>query len=310
VLRLHLVGRVAAEAEGTPLSVPTGDRARALVGWLGLHPGLQARGRIAAALWPEADEAQARARLRTTVWALRQAWGHTADRVLAGGRDTLGFAEPLWVDATDEASEALMDGELLPGLEDEWADTEREALRERQTARFRTLTEQPLAEGRTHDAVDWARRRCAAARWNESAHRALVRALLADGDRAGAADAAQRFTERLRADLGVAPSLTTRSLHADVASGAPPSVALSIFGRTAELGLLDTSWGAATRGSGRVVVVTGEPGIGKTTLLAEVARRASARGARTARAAGLNVGGALAAGVDPPVPGPRRGPRA
>src|SRR5690349_14510136 len=79
VLRLHLVGQVAAEADGTPLPMPTGDRARALVGWLGLHPGLQARGRVAAALWPDADEAQARARLRTAVWALRQAWGDAAD---------------------------------------------------------------------------------------------------------------------------------------------------------------------------------------------------------------------------------------
>ena len=297
MLRLHLVGRVAAEADRTPLSVPTGDRVRALVGWLGLHPGLQPRGRVAAALWPDADEAQARARLRTTVWALRQAWGDAADPALAGARDTLGFAEPVWVDATDEGAEALPEGELLPGIDDEWAETEREAYRERQSARFRVLAEQALAEGRTREAVDWARRRCAVARWDESAHRALVRALLTDGDRAGAAEAAQRFTERLRADLGVAPSPTTRSLHADVTSGAAPRAAVSIFGRAAELGLLDAAWRATTRGSGRVVVVTGEPGIGKTTLLDELARRASARGARTARAAGLDVGGAMPFGV-------------
>ena len=297
MLRLYLVGRVAAEAEGTPLPVPTGDRVRALVGWLGLHPGLQPRGRVAAALWPDADETQARARLRTTVWALRQAWGDAADRALTGARDTLGFAEPVWVDATDDAAEAVPDGELLPGIDDEWAETEREAYRERQGARFRELAEQALAEGRTREAVDWARRRCAVARWDESAHRALVRAMLADGDRAGAADAAQRFTERLRADLGVAPSPTTRSLHADVTSGSAPRAAVSIFGRAAELGLLDAAWRATTRGSGRVVVVTGEPGIGKTTLLDELGRRASARGARTAWAAGLDVGGAMPFGV-------------
>ena len=297
MLRLHLVGRVAAEADGTPLPVPTGDRVRALVGWLGLHPGLQSRGRVAAALWPDADEAQARARLRTTVWALRQVWGDAADRALTGARDTLGFAEPVWVDATDDEGEAVPDGELLPGIDDEWAETERVAYRERQGARFRVLAEQALAEGRTREAVDWARRRCVVARWDESAHRALVRALVADGDRAGAADAVQRFTERLRADLGVAPSPTTRSLHADVASGAAPRAAVSIFGRTPELAVLDAAWRATTRGSGRVVVVTGEPGIGKTTLLDELARRASARGARTARAAGLDVGGAMPFGV-------------
>jgi tetratricopeptide (TPR) repeat protein len=121
--------------------------------------------------------------------------------------------------------------------------------------------------------------------------------LSADGDRAGAADVAQRFTERLRSELGVTPSPTTRSLHADVTSGSAPQAAVSIFGRTTELGLLDATWRAATRGSGRVLVVTGEPGIGKTTLLDELARRVGARGARTARAAGLDVGGAMPFGV-------------
>jgi DNA-binding SARP family transcriptional activator/tetratricopeptide (TPR) repeat protein len=252
---------------------------------------------VARALWPDADEPQARARLRTTVWALRQAWGEPGDRLLAGARDTIGFAEPVWVDATTDGGEALPEGELLPGLDDEWAEAEREAFRERQGARFRARSEQALAEGRNHDAVDWARRRCGVARWDESAHRALVQALLADGDRAGAADAAQRFTERLRADLGVAPSPTTRSLHADVAAGSTPRPAVSIFGRAAELAQLDAAWRATTRGSGRVLLVTGEPGIGKTTLLDELGRRAAARGGRTAQAAGLDVGGAMPFGV-------------
>ena len=297
MLRLFLVGRVAAEVDGTALPEPTGNRARALVGWLGLHPGLQPRGRVAAALWPDAEETQARARLRTTVWALRQAWGDAADRVLVGARDTVGFSEPVWVDVRDDRDESLTTGELLPGIDDEWAETEREEYRGQQAGRCRRLADAALAEGRTHDAVEWARRRCGVTRWDESAHRALVRALLADGDRAGAADAAQRFTERLRSELGVSPSPTTRSLHADVATGSTPPAAVSIFGRTHELGLLDTTWRVVTRGSGRVLVVTGEPGIGKTTLLDELARRVSSRGARTARGAGVDVGGAMPFGV-------------
>jgi DNA-binding SARP family transcriptional activator/tetratricopeptide (TPR) repeat protein len=297
VLRLFLVGRVAVEVDGTPLPEPAADRARALVGWLGLHSGLQPRARVAAALWPDADQTQARARLRTTVWALRQAWGDAADRVLGGGRDTIGISGPVWVDARDAADPALPDGELLPGIDDEWADAEREEYRGRQGARYRGLCDEAIADGRTHDAVVWARRRCGVARWDESAHRALVRALLADGDRAGAADAAQRFTERLRSELGVSPSPTTRSLHADVASGSTPPATVSIFGRTHELGLLEATWRVVTRGSGRVLVVTGEPGIGKTTLLEEMSRRVSSRGARTSRAVGVDVGGSMPFGV-------------
>ena len=255
VLRLHLVGRVAAEADGTPLPVPSGDRVRALVGWLGLHPGLQSRGRVAAALWPDADEAQARARLRTTVWALRQAWGDAADPALGGARDTLGFAEPLWVDATDDEAEAR--SRTASCCRGSTTSGPRPSARRTENGRALASGCWPSGPsptgGRTRRSTGpggavWSpggtSRRTG--RWSVPC--------VADGDRAGAADAAQRFTERLRADLGVAPSPTTRSLHADVASGTAPRAAVSIFGRTAELGLLDAAWRATTRGSGRVVV--------------------------------------------------------
>jgi DNA-binding NarL/FixJ family response regulator/tetratricopeptide (TPR) repeat protein len=52
----------------------------------------------------------------------------------------------------------------------------------------------------------------------------------------------------------------------------------TVFGRDAELKQLDSLLEAAGAGSSRFVVVGGEPGIGKTFLLAELARRADARG--------------------------------
>src|SRR6185312_11646777 len=65
-----------------------------------------------------------------------------------------------------------------------------------------------------------------------------------------------------------------------------------IYGRAAELRTLMAAWTAARAGHGRVVLITGEAGIGKTRLVAELARRAENAGARTAIGAGVDVGGA------------------
>jgi DNA-binding CsgD family transcriptional regulator len=56
-------------------------------------------------------------------------------------------------------------------------------------------------------------------------------------------------------------------------------------GRSRELGTLDRVAGAVRAGESRVLVVRGEPGVGKTALLDHLARRAS--GCRVARAAGV-----------------------
>ena len=54
-----------------------------------------------------------------------------------------------------------------------------------------------------------------------------------------------------------------------------------LVGRARELSALERSVSAATAGHGSLVLVGGEPGIGKTSLVAEVARRASTRGVVT-----------------------------
>jgi hypothetical protein len=112
-----------------------------------------------------------------------------------------------------------------------------------------------------------------------------------NGDVAGAVLEGRRFAARLRSELGVDPSPATRAAQAALQAPSVQPGRTPLFGRSAELRTLLDAWRAAARGRGQVVVLTGEAGIGKTSLVAELARRATTSGARTAIGAGIDVGG-------------------
>jgi DNA-binding SARP family transcriptional activator/tetratricopeptide (TPR) repeat protein len=296
MLRLWLCGRLSAEFDGVPLSMPAADRARALIGWLALHPGTHSRAHLAARLWPSVPDASARASLRTAIWSVRQAWGAIAEQVLDASRTSIGLrGDQLWVDVLagarpDEAAE--LDGwELLPGVDDDWVHTAREEHRNRRLHALEELAAAADGDGRAADAVTWSRRRCALAPLDEAAHRALLRRLLAAGDRAGAVIATRRFSEQLREELGVGPSPATRAVQSQLRTTVPVTARAQLFGRAHEVAALTAAWKAAADGAGQVVVLTGEAGIGKTSLLAELAHRVGNAGGRMAIGAGIDVGG-------------------
>jgi DNA-binding SARP family transcriptional activator len=290
VLRLWLCGRLAGDRDGEPLAMPAADRARALVGWLALNPGQHQRAVVAARLWPEVPQDSARASLRTAVWSLRQSWGAVTDEVLEASRTSLGWrADQVWVDALADPLEH--DGELLPGVDDDWARTAREEHRDRLMHALEACASTAEAEGRFADAVRWSRRRCALSSLDELAHRDLLRRLEAAGDRAGAVVAARDFTVLLRAELGVRPSPATRAAQSSFQGATAAGTPVRVFGRGDELATLMAAWRTAADGRGAVVVLTGEAGIGKTTLIAEVAHRVGLAGGRCAIGAGGDVGG-------------------
>lgn len=311
MLRVWLCGRIAAEFDGVPLAMPSSERARALFGWLALNPGATPRADVAARLWPDAPDAHARASLRTAIWALRQAWGPAADPVLVGTRHSLGIiTDMLWVDATSDDG-PVPPGVLLPGVDDDWAIQARVEHHQRCVRRLDGLAVVAEQEGRSADAVAYARERCLLTPLDEAAHRDLMVRLEAAGDRAGALVVAREFAARLRAELGVKPSPATRAVEADLRSPHHAQARPTLFGRAGELRAVTAAWRAAAKGAGQVVVLTGEAGIGKTSLLTEVCHRVTASGARTAVGSGSDVGGetpyaaclevvqALVAEVDP-----------
>jgi DNA-binding SARP family transcriptional activator len=311
MLRVRVFGGLALETDGAALDPPASRRARELLGFLALHPGRHARAAVAARFWPDVLDASARASLRTTLHELRRALG-PAGGCLVADRDAVAL-DAAWVDAREveallaagraEEALALRDGELLAGLEEDWVLAERDAYRERLAARLGALADAAEAGGDRAAAARLSREQVALDPYSEERGRALVRRLAAAGDRAAALAAHERLRERLRTGLGIAPSAETRALAEEIrsaerttdppapAADAPPQLTPpavpgivrraggAFVGRDAPLARLAAALDRARAGERRLVLIGGEPGIGKTRLMAELCAAAHAGGA-------------------------------
>ncbi|MBV9447014.1 MAG: AAA family ATPase [Streptosporangiaceae bacterium] len=282
--------RLAGAAAGLTSSaaLPASRRARALLGWLIVHPGRQPRSRLAGLFWPDVLETSARASLRSAIWALRPALGQclitTRDTVSLGGDLRVDLWEFRRLAGTGEpaAAVALADGELLQELDDDWVIDAREALDRDIAGALAELTERARAAGDPAAALGWARRRVALCPLDEAAGAALIQALADAGEEAGAAEALGRLRQRLGSELGVPVSEATEALIEPV----PPMGSTGMIGRDRELTELTRSWRGALSDAGTTVVIEGEGGIGKSRLVRELADRA----AGTAVVAGTAVG--------------------
>ena len=101
MLRVLLLGEIELEADGERLEPPSARRARELLGWLALHPGLHSRSELAARFWPDVLDQSARASLRTALHELRRALGDRGGRHLTATRERVGLDGELWVDALE-----------------------------------------------------------------------------------------------------------------------------------------------------------------------------------------------------------------
>ncbi|NMO94111.1 AfsR/SARP family transcriptional regulator [Actinomycetospora sp. TBRC 11914] len=121
----------------------------------------------------------------------------------------------------------------------------------------------------------------------------LMLALYRAGRQGEALDAYRRLVRVLADELGVDPGPEARALEAAVLAhdprlrpgpasppGPPARPPSTCVGRERELDALVGHVADAEHGGGRVTFVAGEPGIGKTRLLAEFAARVGARGVR------------------------------
>jgi DNA-binding SARP family transcriptional activator len=287
-------------------------KAKALVAYLALHPErVFARDKLAALLWPEFPEDDARHSLRQTLFTLRSLGLH----VVATDPDTVTL--PSGAVATDvdtfqrliargtssALSEAveLYRGDLLEGLRvsevtfDDWLLGHRERLRELAVDALRKLIAHARRTGRAEDAIRVASKLVALDPLQESGHRLLMELFATTGRRARALLQYQRCIKILQGELGVAPEPETRSLYHDilerrltrrsrdhpspVASGDQQG-AIPMLGRQLEMEVLSQALSHVWDAKGGVALIVGETGVGKTRLTEELADAAHRRGGR------------------------------
>lgn len=330
-LSIRLLGELDLRAGGDRLAPVESARGRSLLGYLLLHRDApHSRQRLAFLLWPDSTEAQARTNLRKVLHTLRhdlpmvERYLEVTPRTLQWRRE-----EPVWVDAMafeaflaqaedagaqpDEAVDALRcavglyRGDLLDGCYDEWLVEERERFRDRYTSALRRLTELLAGNGEHAEAIRCGRELLRCDPLQEDTYRLLMRIHDAAGDRAGAARVYHECVTTLQRELGVDPSAATSVAYATLTRSDQPNVDTSeqpvqphgvvLVGRDDEWQQLSGLWRDAESGRAQLVVVTGEPGVGKTRLVEELSAWCAHRGAVTAHARSYPTEGELGYGV-------------
>lgn len=230
LLRLTLFGGFRAEVGGSEVQFPT-RKSEALLAYLAMHAGqMQPREKLAALLWGESGDEQARQSLRQTLFTLRKLVNVAEEVVTAGEGDRIGLdKEKVAVDALDfqewlrdpeqlEEAVALYRGEFLDGLNvveenwENWVSLERERLRETALSAYTALLDRQKGEGKTDAAVQTALRLLGLDPLRESTHRTLMRLYLNQGRREAAIKQYHVCADALRRQLQVEPEEETRRL--------------------------------------------------------------------------------------------------
>src|SRR4051812_9951227 len=234
-----------------------------------------------------------------------------AHAALARTREALGAGDhaAAW-QAAGEAAEIASAG-LLPGLEADWIDERRRELSDLRVEALEAAAAAGVVLGGAHlaGAERAARAAVEAAPFRESARVALMEVLRAGGNVAEALLAYEELRTVLRDELGTPPSARVMALHerllrddrepASPAPATPPPAAAPspmprdsgsrIVERDNEIGLIGMLLGDAIASEGRVALIEGPAGIGKTRLLAEARAQAPGLGMAALSARGSEL---------------------
>ncbi len=203
----------------------------------------------------------------------------------------------------------LYGGDLLEGFDfrgslfEDWLMAERERLRELALDALAKLLANQRSAGLVEPALKTALRLIGLDPLQEAVHRTLMRLYTDLGRRGAALRQYQLCVGVLRRELGVEPEADTRTLYLEIlrhrggtgtpggtrwlqAGSSPGTLAtqpltiptdIPLVGREQEMARSRTALVEAHAGRGRIMLVTGEAGVGKTRLIGELSAEASHR---------------------------------
>ncbi|MCV2490974.1 AAA family ATPase [Geodermatophilus sp. YIM 151500] len=314
-LEVRLLGGVDVVLDGRRLQAFDSLRLQRFLALIALRREVQHRSRLAFVLWPDSGEGQARTNLRKLLHDFRHSLPDVGEfvqidnevvRWIPTGRsevDVLSFRDAIAVGDLELAAR-LYSGDLLPACYDDWVLDERTKLRTEAYGVLVRLTEQAV---RRHDhaaTIRHTRGIIDLEPTDEAAVRIQMETHLARGDRNAALRSYHRYAEALGRDGAVEPSDAIRAVYRQLRPTTPhrterqgaqtaPVAEVPFVGRVLELDRLDRAWRAAREGRAHLVLLAGEPGIGKSRLAREFGRRVRAEGHAVASARAYEAAGRL-----------------
>ena len=269
-LHLHDGARVLA-ADGRAL--PLRGRAAGLVALAALEQGVS-RERAAQLLWPDASNP--RQSLRQQLLRFRQALGTP----LLEGEHTLALAPDVQLVAAAPGAQLLADEEARDDAFGHWLLQHRQREQQALLAPLRQALVRAEQAGDLDQALDHARALLAHDGGDEEHHAGLMRVHYLRGEAAAGLAVYERLAQHLRTEWDAEPARATRELAQalrlakpspaarDLAAAAQPLMLARpprLAGRQAELHAVHQAWR-----EGRVVLLQGEAGMGKSRLIAEL----------------------------------------
>ena len=304
-LALSLLGGALMALDGAPLKGFITLKSQALLCYLAVTGRPHSREALAALLWGDTPEEDAKASLRQVLSNLQK----VAGPYLSITRQTVEFdrGAPYWLDVDAFVSAAragsshaigayrrlreaadLYAGDFLAGFHvrdapefDEWTAAQRERLRQLAFGALEQLAEHHARRGAYATASDYLDRLLQLDPWREDAHRQRMLLLYYDGRRDAALSQYASLRRVLQAELGEEPAEETMALYRRIRAGAVehpappparhnlPAQPTPLLGRQAELGRVTALLADPVC---RLLTLVGPGGIGKTRLALQVAQ--------------------------------------
>ena len=314
-LEVRLLGAVEVILDGRRLRAFNSLRLQRFLALIALRRDLQHRSRLAFELWPDSDERQARTNLRKLLHDFRHSLPDIGEFVQIDNEivrwiptgpsevDVLRFRDAMAAGDLELAAR-LYSGDLLPACYDDWVLDERAKLRGEAYGVLVRLRDEAVGRDDHEATIRHAQCIIDLEPTDEAAVRIQMEAHLALGDRGAALRSYHRYAEVLERDLAVEPGEAIRAMYRQLRAKTPhreqrqgedvaPVAEVPFVGRDLELDQLNQAWNAARDGRAHLVLLSGEPGIGKSRLALELGRRVRAEGHVVASARAYEAAGRL-----------------